>query len=93
MAAAPDCGRVDQRSFYRPRDPRASPVYRLFESHFDEFERVYPERYQKRYGFWRPVIRKAVDAFLACGDLHEGFARARCADCGSEIFLAFSCKQ
>ncbi len=93
MGAATDGGSSGQGSFYRPRDPRASPVYRLFESHFDEFERVYAERYQKRYGFWRPVIRKAVDAFLACGDLHEGFARARCADCGAEFFVAFSCKQ
>ncbi len=93
MGAATDCGRSGQGSFYHPRAPRASPMYRLFESHFDEFERVYAERDQKRYGFWRPAIRKSVDAFLACGDLHEGFARARCADCGAEFFVAFSCKQ
>jgi hypothetical protein len=22
--------------------------------HFDEFERIYPERYQSKYGYWRP---------------------------------------
>ena len=57
MAAATECG-SPQASFYRPRAPRSSAVYRLFEEHFDEFERVYPARYQKRYGFWRPVVRK-----------------------------------
>jgi len=32
-------------------------------------------------------------AYLRCGDLHEGFARVRCRDCGQEMFVAFSCKQ
>jgi len=28
--------------------------------YFDEFERVYPERYQKVYGYWRPVVRSSI---------------------------------
>jgi hypothetical protein len=87
------CGRAKRERVYRPREPAASPLYQLLEAHFDEFERVYPERYQARYGFWRPVVRTAVNAFLACGDLHEGFARACCPDCRHEFFVAFSCKQ
>ena len=79
--------------FYRRRTPRESPLFQLLEQHFDEFERVYPDRYQERYGFFRPVICKAVDAFLGCGDLREGFARVRCPDCGHNLFVAFSCKQ
>jgi hypothetical protein len=78
---------------YRRRTPREAPLFQLLEKHFDEFERVYPDRYQERYGFFRPVIRKAVDAFLGCGDLREGFARGRCPDCGHNLFVAFSCKQ
>jgi len=89
MAAAA----ADNTAFYRPRNPRASPLFRLLEEHYDAFERVYPERYQQRYGFWRPVIRKAVLDFLKCGDLREGFARVRCPDCRHEFFVAFSCKQ
>jgi len=54
---------------------------------------VYPERYQKAYGYWRPVIRASIDKFLKCGDLKEGFARVRCPDCGKELFLAYSCRQ
>ncbi len=84
---------ADQTTFHKPRDPRASPVHRLLEEHFDAFERVYAERYQKRYGFWRPVIRKAVEAFQGCGDLKEGFARAWCPACGASFFVALSCKQ
>ena len=53
---------------------------------------VYHERYQAKYGYWRPIIQQSVTAYLKCGDLHEGFARVRCADCQHEMFVAFSCK-
>jgi hypothetical protein len=32
--------------FYRPRDHEASPFFKIVRNRFDEFERVYPERYQ-----------------------------------------------
>ena len=63
---------------YRPRNPEASPFFQLVREQFDEFERVYDDRFQPKYGFWRPVIRSAMDRFIKCGDLLEGFARVRC---------------
>lgn len=71
-------------SFYRPRDHEASLFFQVVRDHFDDFERVYPERYQKAYGYWRPVIRSSIDKFVKCGDLKEGFARVRCPDCRKE---------
>jgi hypothetical protein len=65
----------------------------MVREHFDEFERVYPERYQKGYGYWRPVIRASIDKFVKCGDLKQGFARVRCPDCHKEFFVAYSCRQ
>jgi hypothetical protein len=56
------------------------------------FVRGYPERYEDRYGFFRPVIRETVYKYLGCGDLRQGFARVRCRDCGHEYLLAYSCK-
>ncbi|MCF7854830.1 MAG: transposase zinc-binding domain-containing protein [Candidatus Pacebacteria bacterium] len=58
----------------------------------EEFERVYPDRYQATCGSWRPTTRKAAYEYLQCGDLREGFARVRCPDCGHNLFVAFSCK-
>ena len=55
--------------------------------------RVYDDRYQRRYGFWRPVIAGAVGKFLECGDLRKGFARVRCRSCHHEMFVAFSCRR
>ena len=59
---------------------------------YPQFEAVYEERYQQRYGFWRPAIATAVEKFLACGDLQQGFARVRCPECAHEFFVAFSCR-
>jgi ribosomal protein S27E len=79
--------------FYRPRTPETSLFFKVVTGHFDGFEQAYPDLFQARYGFWRPVIRRAVDKFVKCGDLREGFARVRCPDCGHELFVAFSCRQ
>jgi ribosomal protein S27E len=87
------CPDPSPSAFHHPRNPRESPLFRLLEERCEEFERVYPERHQQRYGFFRPVIRKAVLDFLKCGDLREGFARVRCPDCRHELFVAYSCKQ
>ena len=80
-------------TLYRPRDPRASDLWRLIDQYFETFQQVYDERFQAKYGFRRPVIQRSVAAFLKCGDLQEGFARVRCPDCKHEMFVAYSCKQ
>ena len=72
-------------ALYRPRDPRESALWRLMDQHFPTFQQIYDERYQAKYGFWRPVIDRSVTAFLKCGDLHQGFARVHCPDCQHEI--------
>ena len=81
LGASPPHPRLNIGSFYRPRDHESSPFFKIVRDRFDEFERVYPERYQEHYGYWRPVIRSSIDKFLKCGDLKEGFARVRCPDC------------
>ena len=58
--------------FYRRRDPFESPLWQIVDRYYDEFESVYPERYERTYGFWRPVIGDVAGKFLLCGDLREG---------------------
>ena len=60
---------------------RQSPLYQVIERHLPEFERTYNDRYQRRYGAWRPIIGEVARKFLRCGDLHFDFARVRCGDC------------
>jgi len=59
-------------SLYRPRDSQACDLWRLIDQHFNSFRQVFDERFQAKYGFWRPVVDRSATAFLACGDLGEG---------------------
>ena len=77
---------------YRARSPRATPLYRLFDAHFDEVKGQWEERFQRRYGFWRGFIDEQVLRYLDCGLFENGFARIRCPECAKEYLLAFSCK-
>ena len=83
----------DTNPVYRPRNPHDSPYYRCVEDHFEAFEQVYEERFERQYGFFRPYVARVIHRYLDCGDLHNGFARVKCADCGHEYLLAFSCKR
>lgn len=81
-------------SFYRPRNHEASSFFKVVRDYFDEFERIYPEKYEKQFGFWRSVIRTSIDKFRKCGDVKQGFARVRCPDCKEEFFVTpFALKQ
>src|SRR5210317_913991 len=76
---------------YHPREPEKSPFFHLVSRYFNDFERIYPEKYQKTYGYWRPVIRRSIDKFIKCGDLREGFARVKCTACNKEMFVPLEC--
>ena len=78
---------------YRPRNPQDSDYYHCVEDHFETFVRIYDDHFSRQYGFWRPHLEKVIYRYLDCGDLHNGFARVKCKDCGHEYLLAFSCKR
>ncbi|MBI4624704.1 MAG: transposase zinc-binding domain-containing protein, partial [Verrucomicrobia bacterium] len=65
----------------RARQPRASRVWQVLHDHADKLPALHPE------------TAAAIAAFLECGDLHAGFTRLLCPDCGHEFLLAFTCKQ
>jgi len=75
---------------YRPRSPTRTALYKLLADCFDHFETIYPERFSKSHGFYRPVISRVVRNYLWCGDLTQGFARVPGPDCHHEYLLAFS---
>jgi Transposase zinc-binding domain/Putative transposase len=77
---------------YESRNPRASSLYALVEDYYEEFERVYDDRYRQQYGPWRSVIGEVMRKYLECGDLHRGFARLGFGGCRYQSILAYSCK-
>ena len=78
-------------TIYHPRDTQSSyyysAQYRRIEAHFEESEMVWDPCYACRYGFWRPYVMDLISQYLDCGDLHFGFARIRCKDCGHEYLF------
>jgi Transposase zinc-binding domain len=86
------CGPEVAGSVYHPRQPQRTPFYQLVQRFYPQFEALSLERYQERYGFWRPIIGTVVGKFLECGDLKHGFARVRCPKCREEFFVAYSCR-
>jgi ribosomal protein S27E len=77
---------------YRQRHPEHTVFYRVFFYYFERFVEEYEYRYEKEYGYFRPVIKDVVEKYLDCGNPMCGFARIRCPDCGEERLLMFSCK-
>ncbi len=78
---------------YQPRKPGTSGYYRCVGAHFEDLEAVWDDRYARKYGFWRPYVMDVIYRYLNCGDLHFGFARVKCEDCGHEYLVPFSCKR
>ncbi len=78
---------------YRSWNPRTSDYFCSVEANFEELEGIWDDRYASRYGYWRPYTLDVIYRYLDCGDLHGGFARVKCKDCGHEFLRAFSCKR
>jgi len=79
-------------SIYRPRRPRASPLWQVVHHGWKDFVANYEITHRKTHGPLRQDAVDVVDQFYRCGDLAAGFSRLQCPDCGHEKLLAFSCK-
>jgi len=75
---------------YRPRQPEGDVLHQLVCDHFETFrERVAA----RRDGQGLPqFVEREFREFLTCDSLAAGFARFRCASCGSDRLVTFSCK-
>jgi len=77
---------------YRPRHPERTVLYRVLFHNFERFLTAYEMRFEKEYGYFRPIVQEVVELYLDCGNPRSGFARIRCPDCRAEHLLTFSCK-
>ncbi len=44
----------------RCRRPQYSPCHQCIEDNYEEFERSYERKFEKRYGYFRPHIQKVI---------------------------------
>ncbi|MBM3986041.1 MAG: transposase [Planctomycetes bacterium] len=102
MASGEDDGQAWQRwvgaassplaAAYRPRSPEGTVLHRAVREHLATF--LEEARTNSAHGFGLPgFIEREFREYLACGVLAHGFARLRCASCGDEHLVGFSCKR
>jgi ribosomal protein S27E len=77
---------------YRPRHPERTVLYRVLFHHFERFLAEYESRFEREYGYFRPIVKEVVERYLDCGNPKCGFARIRCPDCAEERLVMFSCR-
>jgi len=66
-------GRLEPVPFYRPRNPRATPLWKLAETHYERLRGEWEKRFEARFGFWRGLADEAVARYLDCGIPEMGF--------------------
>ena len=88
MPAAAACA-ASRTATYRRRQPERTVLYRTVQSHLA----TWLELAQDESGRSAPAhVEREFHRYLECGLLAHGFARARCAACGHDFLVAFSCK-
>src|SRR5712692_1648874 len=78
-------------SRYRRREPERTLLHATVRTHWKTFLAEVEERGEMSASLPRFVVGE-FERYLACGILAHGFALVRCAACGDELLVAFSCK-
>lgn len=88
-ASAPRLQASPVAAVYRRRQPERTLLYRTLQTHLATWLQLQED------GTGRTAPASAEREFLRyleCGILANGFARARCSDCGHDYVVAYSCK-
>ena len=76
---------------YRPRRPADTVLYQIVAQHLETY--LYLARQgDLDFDAVPEYVEREFRKYLACGILAHGFARGRCANCGHDVLIAFSCK-
>ncbi|MEX0689591.1 MAG: transposase zinc-binding domain-containing protein, partial [Pirellulales bacterium] len=88
LRAAHPCTPHRQPEHYTRRRPERTPLYGIVAGHLETWlaERSLGDHPVATY------VEEELRAYLRCGILSFGFARARCGTCGHDFLVAFSCK-
>ena len=74
---------------YHRRRPERTLLYRTVQAHLATWLALHEDG---AGGGVPGVTEREFRRYLECGILAHGFARARCADCGHDFLIAYSCK-
>jgi len=77
---------------YRRRRPETTDLYKAVNENLEPFYDAYDHRFLDQHGPLPSAARSTIEAYLRCGCLWAGAARAKCDDCHREILVALSCQ-
>ena len=77
LTLPPSCRTLEPPRLYRPRNARASPLYQLLETYYEEVKAIWEQRFEKQYGFWRGFVDAVVARYLDCGVAEGGFRKTQ----------------
>ena len=60
-----------KKGIYRQRHPEQTACHKIFQNHYKSFRDSYEERYEWRYGYFRPLIDEELEKYLRCGILTQ----------------------
>jgi len=90
MPAPASCLQAKQAAVYRRRRPERTVLYGVVQGSLETWlASKWEEDEDRPVPAW---VEREFRAFLRCGILALGFARARCGSCGQDFVVAFSCK-
>ncbi len=75
---------------YERHCPEQTMLQRLVQQHAQSF---FAQTEEATGASLPQFVKDEFDAYLECGILAHGFLRLRCADCGHDKLVAFSCKR
>ena len=82
-------GAKPRSSLYRRRQPERTLLYRTVQTHLATWLALHDDG----AGETAPAAtEREFRRYLECGILAHGFVRARCADCGHDFLIAYSCR-
>ena len=76
---------------YKLREPERTDLHRLVRTWFPSIPGMLTERFGPRAKLAK-FQTQAVERYVDCGQLANGFVRVRCTSCGDDRLVAFSCK-
>jgi len=90
VVALVNCSSVP--TVYRRRQPEETDLHKAVAQNLAPFIEGYDEHFLASQGPLTRTQKKALEGFVSCGLLSQGFARALCSSCGAGMLVAFSCQ-
>lgn len=82
------------KGYYTPHFHFKTQLFKILKDNWAEFQKVYPKKFEQRFGKLRDYQTVAIEKFLSCSNPHNGFSYVQCTNenCRNGYIVPFTCK-